>query len=130
MKVRYKTAKLDSARASLDRKVSFNAYAHDNYFGIANEGETENDFQLDHYYDEPSPELFKELSGDFRLGVRRPRAFSNVSNADVESRASRVSRKSFMMPRRGSVMIPKRHPPDDTPHVRPNKNFRERLQSI
>ena len=130
VKVRYKTAKLDSARASLDRRVSFAAYAHDNYFGIADEGETDTGFQLDHYYDEPSPELFKELSGDFKLGVRRPRAFSNVSNADMESKASRVSRKSVLIPRRGSVMLPRRRAPDDTPHIRTNKNFRDRLQSI
>ena len=42
--MRYKTAKLDSARASLDRRVSFAAYANDNYFGIGDEGETDNGF--------------------------------------------------------------------------------------
>ena len=66
---------MDSARAQLDRRVSFAAFAADPFFGIPTEGEQDRDFKLDHFYDEPSPELFEEFSKDLSL-QGRPRAQS------------------------------------------------------
>lgn len=49
---------------------------------MPNVGE-KNDFKLDHFYDEPSPDLFKDMKDEVKLGVRRPRALSfTPSNSD------------------------------------------------
>ena len=76
VKERYKSAKMDSARADLDRQTSFVAYANDNLFHVPQEGENDRDFKIDHFFDEPSPDLFADGIQNIKLGVRRPRALS------------------------------------------------------
>ena len=44
----------------MDRRVSFAGYAYDNFFEIRSEEAQSDDFKLNHFYDEPSPELLQK----------------------------------------------------------------------
>lgn len=83
---RYKTTRQESDNADADRRVSFMAYACDPYPNVQQVGERKDeDFKLNHFYDEPSPEMQLQLDYDAQLGSRRPRA-SSFQNAEIPQR--------------------------------------------
>lgn len=61
---RYKTHHLDSDAAVVDRRISFAAYAYDPFPMVSQIGEPKEDFKIDHFYDEPTPELKEQLTSD------------------------------------------------------------------
>ena len=55
-------------------------YAYDNFLEVPSQGEVDREFQLNHFYDEPSPDLFSDAGAKATLGVRFPRTFSFRGN--------------------------------------------------
>ena len=90
---KYKTLLSDSHCAIQDRRTSFVAYANDQFFDVPGVDEKDLDFKLNHFYDEPSPDLFKDA--EVKLGVRRPRNVSFNMN---------VTRSPFVK-RRGTIAM-------------------------
>lgn len=83
------------------------AYAHDNFFMIPNVGESERGFRLNHFYDEPSPDLFDEQKNEeLKLGVRRPRSYSN-NFMNIESSTSKKKRRATiaLTAKRESILL-------------------------
>ena len=48
----------------VDRRISFAAYAYDPFPMVSQIGEAKEDFKINHFYDEPTPELKVQLTSD------------------------------------------------------------------
>lgn len=78
---------------------------------MPNEDEKDQGFKIDHFYDEPSPDMFGAGLGDVKLGFRKPFALSRrITSPVIGSDFVSVEGSSKKNKRRQSIQNRNVHP--------------------